>query len=46
MVWLGRYGIARAVAVGFAVGIVLFLMFETWFTVPLPKGPLERAIGF
>jgi len=25
---------------------VFFLMFEVWFKVPLPKGPLEAAFGF
>lgn len=46
MAWLGRYGIARAVAVGVAVAVFFFLMFEKWFAVPLPKGPLERVLGF
>lgn len=46
MAWLGRYGIARAVAVGSSVSVLLFLMFEKWFAVPLPKGPFERMLGF
>jgi len=25
---------------------VAFLVFEIWFLVPLPKGPLEHALGF
>jgi energy-coupling factor transporter transmembrane protein EcfT len=25
---------------------VLFLMFEVWFKVPLPKGALESMLGF
>jgi hypothetical protein len=45
MAWLGRYGVGRAVAVGVAVGFFFFLMFEKWFAVPLPKGPLERMLG-
>ena len=24
----------------------LFVMFEIWFKVPLPKGPIEAALGF
>jgi hypothetical protein len=24
---------------------VFFLIFEKWFLVPLPKGPLERLLG-
>jgi hypothetical protein len=23
-----------------------FLMFERWFLVPLPKGPLEKFLGY
>jgi len=26
--------------------IVLFLVFEKWFLVPLPKGPIEHLLGF
>jgi hypothetical protein len=25
---------------------VLFMMFEVWFLVPLPKGPIEELFGF
>ena len=27
------------------VMVVFFLIFETWFKVPLPKGPLENLLG-
>ena len=43
---LGKYGWAKTVAVSVGVTMVFFLMFEVWFKVPLPKGPLENAIGF
>lgn len=46
MVWLGRYPVAKAVAVSLSVSIILFLMFEKWFAVPLPKGAVERLLGF
>jgi hypothetical protein len=26
--------------------IVFFLIFERWFLVPLPKGPIETWLGF
>jgi hypothetical protein len=26
--------------------LALFLMFEKWFLVPLPKGPLEAWLGY
>jgi hypothetical protein len=27
------------------VSVVFFLLFEGWFKVPLPKGPLEAWLG-
>jgi hypothetical protein len=33
-----------AVSVGFSVST--FLVFETWFLVPMPKGPLETWLGY
>jgi hypothetical protein len=46
MIWLGRYPVARSVALGVSVSVVFFLTFEKWFAVPLPKGPVERLLGF
>jgi hypothetical protein len=45
MLWLGKYSWAKSVAVGLGVSVVFFLLFEVWFKVPLPKGPLEAALG-
>jgi hypothetical protein len=28
------------------VPVVTFLTFEVWFLVPMPKGPLEAALGY
>ena len=42
----GRYRIAPSLAVALGVPLVCFLVFERWFLVPLPKGPLEAALGF
>jgi len=46
MTWIGQYRwpITAAVAVG--VPVIVFLMFEKWFLVPLPKGPIEEWLGF
>jgi hypothetical protein len=46
MKWLGRYkwGLVLAVAIG--MPIVTFVVFEHWFLVPLPKGPIEEFLGF
>jgi hypothetical protein len=46
MRYLGKYGWAKTVAVSVGTMVVFFLMFEIWFRVPLPKGPLETALGF
>jgi len=42
---LGRYPWWKAASGALATGIALFLLFEIWFLVPLPKGPLERLLG-
>ena len=42
----GKYGWPVTAAVAAAVPIAFFLLFERWFLVLLPKGPLERALGF
>jgi putative tricarboxylic transport membrane protein len=43
---LGKYSWPKIAAVSVGVMTVFFLMFEVWFKVPLPKGPLEALIGF
>jgi hypothetical protein len=45
MRWLGRYGIAMCATVSIGVTVATFLMFEKWFLVPLPKGPIEDWLG-
>jgi putative tricarboxylic transport membrane protein len=45
MMWLGRYNVAFAAAVAVGVMVSIYLMFEKWFLVPLPKGPLEDWLG-
>jgi hypothetical protein len=45
MWWLGKYSWLKIVPVALGVNIAFFLMFEIWFKVPLPKGPLETALG-
>jgi putative tricarboxylic transport membrane protein len=46
MVWIGKYNILKAIPVGIAVPLALFILFEIWFLIPLPKGPVEAALGF
>jgi hypothetical protein len=45
MRWLGKYPWWKVGAVSVGHSIALFLIFEVWFLVPLPKGPLERLLG-
>jgi hypothetical protein len=45
MRWLGKYPWWKVVAVSVGHSVVLFVIFEIWFLVPLPKGPLERLLG-
>lgn len=40
----GKYPIWRGAIIGFAISAVFFLMFEIWFLVPLPKGPLDEPL--
>jgi putative tricarboxylic transport membrane protein len=46
MRWLGRYNWATSIAVGIGMPVFTFFMFEIWFLVPLPKGPLEHLLGY
>jgi putative tricarboxylic transport membrane protein len=46
MTWHGRYPIYKTVPVAVLVPIILFIIFEVWFLVPLPKGPLEAWLGY
>jgi putative tricarboxylic transport membrane protein len=42
----GRYSPMRSLLVGLAIATTLFLMFEVWFLVPLPKGVVEQFLGY
>jgi len=46
MWWLGKYSLIKVVMVGVLIPLVLFLTFEVWFLVPLPKGPVESFLGY
>jgi hypothetical protein len=46
MVWLGKYPLWKAAAVGVGVSIALFMMFEFWFQVPLPHGSWFNPLEF
>jgi putative tricarboxylic transport membrane protein len=42
----GKHGWALTAAVAVGVPLLFFVVFERWFLVPLPKGPLEAMLGF
>lgn len=45
MVWLGKYSWATSLGLGIAVPVAIYVLFERWFLVPLPKGPIEAWLG-
>ena len=46
MRWLGRHGWAVVTLVSIGIPLVVFVVFERWFIVPMPKGPLETWLGY
>lgn len=44
MRWLGNYAWWKLAAVSIGNSVVFFLIFEVWFKLPLPKGPLEALL--
>ena len=46
MWWLGKYPLPKVVVVSVLVPLALFVVFEVWFLVPLPKGPVEAYFGY
>ena len=45
MRWLGKYAWWKVAVVSIATSVVFFMIFERWFLVPLPKGPVEAWLG-
>ena len=45
MRWLGKYSWWKVAAVSVGTIVVFYLVFEIWFKVPLPKGPVESLLG-
>jgi putative tricarboxylic transport membrane protein len=45
MRWLGKYSWLTVLGVAFGMPIVTYFIFERWFLVPLPKGPVEEWLG-
>jgi hypothetical protein len=45
MKWIGRYSWPMVLIIAAGVPVLTFILFERWFLVPLPKGPLEDWLG-
>lgn len=46
MRWVGRHSWVMVVVIALGVSVGSFLVFEKWFLVPMPKGPLEQWLGY
>jgi putative tricarboxylic transport membrane protein len=46
MMWHGRYSLYKTLPIAVFVPVALFVIFEIWFLVPLPKGPFEAWLGY
>jgi hypothetical protein len=45
MIWLGGYRVWQAVSVAVLVPVLAYVVFERYFQIALPKGPLEFWLG-
>jgi len=43
---VGRHAWLLVLTLALLIPLVTFLVFETWFLVPMPKGPLEAWLGY
>jgi putative tricarboxylic transport membrane protein len=46
MRWIGHHRWLTVIAIAVSIPVVTFVIFETWFLVPMPKGPLEDWLGY
>jgi putative tricarboxylic transport membrane protein len=46
MRWIGRHSWLAVVALSVGFAVVTYAVFEIWFLVPMPKGPLEAWLGY
>jgi putative tricarboxylic transport membrane protein len=46
MRWIGRHAWVTVAVLALGIPLVTFIVFERWFLVPMPKGPLEAWLGY
>jgi len=45
MIWIGKYAPWKSIALGVAISVALYMMFEYWFQIPLPSGSLINPLA-
>src|SRR5690606_20391839 len=45
MRWLGKYGWIKVVSIAVGMPLIVYFIFERWFLVSLPKGPIEHWLN-
>ncbi|HWV51481.1 tripartite tricarboxylate transporter TctB family protein [Pseudorhodoplanes sp.] len=45
MRWLGKYGWPTVASVAIGMPLIVYFVFEKWFLVALPKGPIEQWLN-
>lgn len=46
MMRISAYGPVRTALISIGIPLITFVVFERWFLVALPKGPIERMLGY
>jgi hypothetical protein len=46
MRWIGRHRWLTVIACAVGMAVLSFVVFDRWFLVPMPKGPLETWLGY
>ena len=41
MMWIGKYSVWKTLPIAIGVPVVVYIVFERYFQIPLPKGPIE-----
>jgi putative tricarboxylic transport membrane protein len=45
MIWLGKYSAWKTLPIAVGVPVVVYIVFERYFQIALPKGPIEYWLG-
>jgi hypothetical protein len=45
MIWLGKYSVTFTLPIAVGVPVLVYIVFERYFMIPLPKGPIEYWLG-